>query len=268
MPEVWLGKNGIQQGPMAMAKARELVAHGLYGGHDLAWVVGTPTWVAIAEVPELTPNTPPDVPFGAGGQAPPPPPPWSAHRQARGPVRPGGLTPHAVQPRPWLRYFARSLDTALIGLVVKSTLIPALGGGAGLGMVTAGILTAAGVVAYESVCLQQYQTTLGKYLYGIEVRGSDGSPLNQSQSTNRALRVGLFGNALGIWGLAGLAQLVAYLALRSPEGATWDRQTGCTVLYREVSALQVLCATLLTSALSFYGIWRSIVAPVLSFGLW
>lgn len=253
---LWLAKNGVQQGPMPLAQAQKLIDEGHYQSHHMAWVVGTPTWGTIAEVPELSQGfRPPGTPLGAdypNATAAPPPPP-----AARVPLA-GHIKPHSRAPKPWRRFAARALDTALVSYLLEMVfghLLP-LGGGFASFLLTAP--SAVLLVPIEMLGIQYFQTTPGKALFGIIVHSDKGTALTRPQSLERAIRACVFGGAFGIPIVSSVASFIAYLDIRRPESATWDRATHAVVFYEDNTMLRQLAGTLLLMWLDFAGMWHTV----------
>jgi uncharacterized RDD family membrane protein YckC len=244
MQMFWLAKNGVQQGPMPLAQAQKLIDDGQYQSHHMAWIVGTPTWSTIAEIPELSTGfRPPGTPLGAdhpGATAVPPPPPPAAKVPFT-----GHMHPHSRGPRPWRRYAARTLDTAILTYVLEAIFDSHLPfGGLGSSVLLA-LPSALLLIPIEMLCLQRFQTTIGKYFFGIMVRSENGAALTQAQSLERAMRVAVFGNAMGLFLLHFIANFIAYLDIRRPESASWDRTTRCVVLYEDATVVRQIAGSVL-----------------------
>lgn len=257
MQMFWLAKNGVQQGPMPLAQAQKLIDDGMYQPHHMAWIVGTPVWSTIAEIPELSAGfRPPGSPLGAdhpdATAVPPPPPP-----AAKVPLS-GNIRPHSSSPKPWRRYAARVLDTAILTYVLEALFGSHLPfGGMGSSLLL-GLPSALLLVPVEMVCLQHFQTTVGKYFFGIIVRGQNGTSLTQPQSLERAMRVAVFGGAMGIPVLGTIANFIAYLDIRRPESATWDRTTRCVVLYEDGTIMRQIAGSVLLAWLELSGMLGSL----------
>lgn len=258
MQMIWLAKDGVQQGPMSVARAQTLIRAGQYQPHHMAWLVGALTWRTIAETYELSvEQCPPGEPLGADNprsQTPPPVTPHSSDAAAW-----SKLSPHSQSPKPWRRYAARALDTALLTAALKALVGPRLPfGGLGSSFLL-GLPTTLLLVLIETLCLQHYQTTVGKYFFGIIVRSQSGASLSQKQSLERAVRVAFFGNALGAVVLSSVANWVAYLDIRRPESATWDRATQSVVLYRSHTAIHQMLGGALLVWLAFSGFFGNLI---------
>ncbi len=189
----------------------------------------------ISPAPDMVPavlDTPaPDAPPDALPDAPPSP--------VVDPLR---------KPHPWLRFWARMIDTNLsiflaigIGLftaflfgfitglfkVESETLSQNVGY---FGMVL-GFLT---YVWMEPVCLTAFGTTLGKFLFNIRLRNGDGTKLTFSRATRRAFDVWIRGGGLAssvpLPPISGLITIIqwchSYSVLDRTGATTWDRNGG------------------------------------------
>lgn len=142
----------------------------------------------------------------------------------------GMLTDAAIHP--WRRYFARSLDYILAGLVVGAViglLDPTFLTGETASLFLA-VLTMALWVPFEAVMLARYGTTPGKAFMKLHVTPvTSDEPAPFDVTLARALRVWFGGMACGFPLLSLVAMIIGYESLRRRGMTWWDRQLELTV---------------------------------------
>lgn len=137
----------------------------------------------------------------------------------------GTLTDAAIHP--WRRYFARSLDYTIAGLVVVAVIgfaNPSFFNRQTSALVLA-LLTMALWVPFEGLLLAKYGTTPGKAFMKLRVTpvtSDDPAPFDLTLA--RALRVWFGGLACGLPLLSLAAMIVGYESLRRRGATWWDRQ--------------------------------------------
>jgi hypothetical protein len=152
------------------------------------------------------------------------------------------------QIRPWVRFFARSLDGALVGffvILIFAICVPY----AGLDTLIKDpydtkTLIFWGVIMFawcflEALFLSVFGATLGKALLRVSVRNIDGSLPDYGTALLRSLDVWARGNCCGIPIAGSIAQIVGYNTLTKEGNATWDRVRGLKVSHGEIGALRI-----------------------------
>lgn len=149
-------------------------------------------------------------------------------------------TQRSGKPQPWVRFFARMLDTALATVVLA--LITSVGEPSlfALNDLEPGIAFAALLlwVPVESLLIAWWGTTPGKALLGVSIRTYEGSRLPVLVAFNRSFRVWFFGWAAGLPLLSFAAPIVAYFRLRKAGVTPWDRKLDLRVLHEPVTAIR------------------------------
>ena len=160
--------------------------------------------------------------------------------------------PENQRPHPWRRYFARTVDMWLLGLVLVLALLFAASGEAfdripdqGLGLAIALIL-----LPVEAAFLSNWGRTPGKWMFGITV-AKDGKHLTFEQALHRAFLVWMRGMGFGISIVAFFANIHQYSTLMSKGIVSWDRELGTTITYEKLAAPRVLLALLILFVLVF-----------------
>jgi uncharacterized RDD family membrane protein YckC len=259
---------GRQFGPMSPAELRRFADTGILPPDTLVCRATTAgvadgRWVRAAQVRGL---------FGTGDsplatiasqkrpQSSSMPPPLPQTAKSIPPVaQVAHLEPTASEPsvkpiRPWIRLWARLLDTWCVTLVVGFFLGGLLGSicpaivewherfgyfiDVGFGMVLLFVYC-----LVESIFFSVFGTTPGKALLGVEVRTESGNLLSFDEAMKRSLMVWFYG-----WGVVpiGIVQLVtfvtAYDNLKRSKITTWDRLGHFDVSYRQIGVLKGIFA--------------------------
>lgn len=124
---------------------------------------------------------------------------------------------------PWRRFFARSLDLSLYGLIILAVLL--LGFHVPVEILTArvmsllvGWLANLPMLLLEPFLLSRWGTTPGKAVFGITVLDADGQKLSLRQARERTM--GVFARGMG-YGIPGYELYREYKSLRSCEEWEW-----------------------------------------------
>ena len=175
------------------------------------------------------------------------PRPWLAQLQPQELVRSGLPKPPAVpaedrreeEPQacyhPWMRYFARVLDTALYDTVINLAWLMIFRDQSFIRLQTANVLTVtlwsvamlALTLALEPLWLHYWGWTPGKWLFGLKLRDEDGEKLSIQRGWERSRRLAWegYGWNIPIWSL--------WRMWRSRDAALggwngiWNSETGC-----------------------------------------
>ena len=142
-------------------------------------------------------------------------------------------------PRPWLRYWARWVDSfvavqtfgflfALFGLDVSRWNI---------------LVTLAGIylwIPFEAAFLSSSRTTPGKYLFNIRVTDGSGGRLQYGTCLRRSMLVVLKGLGLNIPIVMLFTQISSYRALQNHGITSWDSDCGAVVQHANIGEGRVL----------------------------
>ncbi|MDB5356058.1 MAG: hypothetical protein JWN24_2511 [Phycisphaerales bacterium] len=135
-------------------------------------------------------------------------------------------------PRPWVRYFARSIDHLIIyglaSIVVGIAYIMGMRPGFQVWLIWCGFITVGGV-AIEAILMSTFGATPGKAMLGVQVRTNAGEYLNFFQALSRAGGVWVRGEGLGIPPFSLITLIVAYNKLMGDRITSWDRDGGTKV---------------------------------------
>ena len=153
--------------------------------------------------------------------------------------------PTVPQTRPWVRYFARTIDVFLFSLLAGfmiGVFAPSI-----LEVPTAflnlGILFV--WIFQEAILMANCGTTPGKWLFRIKVRNSKGQKLTFSEALNRSFGVWLKGMGAGVPLISLLALLSSRSKLKRDGITAWDEEGGFVVTHGTIGFLRPAVVVLL-----------------------
>lgn len=213
-------EDGEQKGPVPEETLREMHRTGKLRDDSLVWTDGMAEWRGIATLPGWD-----ESPY----ESPP-----SAQVEEAVPVNWDGYEAAGSQVRPWVRYWARTVDM-LVAMVVVAT-------GAGLVVrqvgedyeALFGFAILLSTLLVEPLWFAMIGTTPGKALFHIRVRNRDGTRLSFSRAFGRRLSVLIRGEGLGIPILSLVTHIMAYSRLSNHGVTSWDEASGFVVTHRPV----------------------------------
>ena len=233
---LFLDVYGTVNGPVSVAELADLLRKGVIGeGASVKGETET-TWSRLTDrFPNLI-ATPPPAPTDAGPV---------------GGVGKRGWTD--VAPHPWRRYFARTLDSIVVGGVtwfligaVFGTLDPldartffALFDGPA-GTFLDAMATTIVVIPGNALLIGLTGLSIGKWVFGVRVLRKDGRPIGLWRALFRELRVLAMGMGFGIPLVSLITLIGSYSSLQDTRSTAWDRQQGNLVLHRPAGFFQGL----------------------------
>jgi uncharacterized RDD family membrane protein YckC len=204
-------------GPYQLDQLRDLLDKGAVSFNDAVWVEGTQEWVPLNQVEGIYLQPAPEID--------------------------ADLIEEGPQIRPWVRYWARSIDMALIMIIVGFPIYIALPDELNNRLVDQFVqfLALALWIPIEAVLIATFGCTPGKALLRVRVSNKNGINLSFGQALARSFGVWLMG--LGT-GLIPLVTLVTYIVAHkrlSRKGVTnWDRAGRFQVTHRKVGMVRTL----------------------------
>jgi uncharacterized RDD family membrane protein YckC len=183
-----------------------------------------------------------------------------------------------LSPRPWRRYFARTLDLNLNVFILGWVVVTLIGSLApahlpgwvhffvepGTKWISGLLATAIGFMANVPL-MAYYGSTLGKWIFGIRVHHPDGRPLGLKVAFKRELAVFVRGYCLMIPLVSLFTLAGSYQNLNENGSTSWDKDYGLIVRQRPDSDIQNLVsffAVILTMVGIIWLNWPNL-APVL-----
>lgn len=218
MDQWYYDEAGEQRGPVSENEIKALLTSRKVSSNTLVWRDGMTQWTPLGSIPsfELSPYATPV----SGGS---PEIDWE------------GYEPSGIQIRPWIRYWARTMDFLCFSMAV----------GALLGFVAPEWLetvndTLFGVILLFLYCFVEpiffviWGTTPFKALLRVRVRNNDGSRLGFRQALTRCFNVWARGNGLGLPLFGFIANLISFSRLRENGTTPWDASGHHTVSHQKI----------------------------------
>lgn len=166
------------------------------------------------------------------------------------PVTNVNLFASGEQIRPWVRLWARLLDLyafALLFNILLAFTYPAI---INLPAFVYGALILFSYILFEASMLAGCGTTLGKGLFRIRVRNSDGSRLNFIKSLCRSFDVWVRGQGCCIPFVALFTYAGAYSKLTKEGITSWDKEGEYSVSHQTIGILRITIAVFLLSVVA------------------
>jgi uncharacterized RDD family membrane protein YckC len=202
------------EGPYSLEQLHDMLDGGAVTFDDIVWVEGTEGWVPLNEVEGIY-------------------------------LRPAPELEEGLQTRPWVRYWARSIDIALICIIVGIPIGAVLPDGLNNRLVDLLIqfLAVTLWIPIEAALIATFGCTPGKALLRVRVSNKNGSNLSFSQALSRSFGVWLMGLGTGLIPLVTLVtSLFAYNRLSNNGVTAWDRDGHFMVTHRKVGMVRTLIA--------------------------
>lgn len=157
---------------------------------------------------------------------------------------------------PWIRYAARLADVLLFTLILDRTPFwnswasQWIGSSVG-SQLLAGVLSGILWLPFEAVGLAWQSMTPGKWLYGLRVRRSDGSPLATALAIRRTLWVFVTGLAFGVRPAAVILLFLNYRRIERRLPAYWDQRCATLVERTDPTIARWIFGLLVTAILGW-----------------
>lgn len=229
MREWYYLKSNEQIGPVDERQLIQLLQDGAIAPETLVWTDTMTDWAEARTRDNLMRNAALST-TDTNDQIPIPEPP------------PVASDPSGPQVRPWVRYWARSIDYMLFGIV----------SGIFIGIIYEsllevpdalfGVILAFLWVFLEPLCLATWGKTPGKALLKITVLKADQSKPTYNEALTRSFSVWLKGVGLGIPIVSLITQITAYNRLTKSGITSWDESGDFRVLHGKVGVLRSVIA--------------------------
>jgi len=206
-------------GPYSLEQLQVMLDGGAVTFDDIVWVEGTEGWIPLNEVEGIYLRPAPELG--------------------------GALVEEGPQTRPWVRYWARSIDIALICIIVGIPIGAVLPDELNNRLVDQLIQFLAMTlwIPIEAALIATFGCTPGKALLRVRVSNKNGSNLSFGQALSRSFGVWLKGLGTGLIPFVTLATwLVAHNRLSKKGVTTWDGDGRFMVAHRKVGIGRTLIA--------------------------
>jgi uncharacterized RDD family membrane protein YckC len=156
------------------------------------------------------------------------------------------------QIRPWIRFWARFIDTIIFELLLFLPFILILMLDIGINLdfldeipnIITGILLGFIYIFIEPIFFSIWGTTMGKALFKIQVRHTDGKKLSYTDSLKRTFLVWFLGQGMGFPIVGLITNIVAFNKLKDKGITSWDESEGYVVTHQTIGKVK---ATILIS---------------------
>lgn len=156
----------------------------------------------------------------------------------------------ACDVHPWIRYFARSIDTLVFFNLVQYLMFfissqsykQALAFGRGVPFRIAEYLI---WTVIEAFLLSSYGYTLGKWILNVEVRNVKNERLTFNEALKRALEVFFYGEGLSIPFIGLVTNIVQYNRLTRDGITGWDEEGEFIVSHSKIEGYKIILAVLI-----------------------
>jgi hypothetical protein len=152
------------------------------------------------------------------------------------------FTPSGPQTKPWVRFWARTIDGILFVLLAGIALALIYPAALKMNDALLSIIILFAYVFVEPCMLSSWGTTPGKALLNIRLRKSNGTKPNFSEALSRAFNVWIRGLGLGIPIVALFTQINAYKRLTKDGMTSWDKDGGFKINHKLIGAGRVIAA--------------------------
>lgn len=149
------------------------------------------------------------------------------------------------QVRPWVRYWARSMDVGLFAILfgfVSGFLYPIT---IKIPDIIINVIIFFVWLFVETVLLCACGTTLGKWLLGINIKNSAGKKLSFTDALKRSFSVWLKGLGMSLPFISIFTLISSYRQLINEKITEWDKKGGIIVSHRRISITKITLAILL-----------------------
>lgn len=144
------------------------------------------------------------------------------------------------QIRPWVRYFARTIDIAAFSFISGAVLGFVYPAALNINETLFGVIVLIAYLFVEPLLLATWGTTLGKWLLKVRLRTFSGNKLSYSDALGRTFSVLLRGMGLGLPLISLITLIVAYNRLTKEGTTSWDYDGGYVVSHQEIGPFRLV----------------------------
>ena len=214
--EIFLVIDGQKAGPFTPYEVRDKLRSGKADPETKAWIKGMDEWTPLRDFAPLKNDVELRI-ADAGAEE------IAISDEERAAV----MVAAYERPRPWVRYWARSIDMSfhmmMVALLLKLTGLAEPNAVYPLGGNIAAILAIpASWIFVEAALLMTFGTTPGKLILNIRLRRADGSLLDLGSALRRSTSVWFRGMGMGIPPLTILCLALSHLSLTARGRTQWD----------------------------------------------
>ncbi|HEV2613313.1 MAG TPA: RDD family protein [Gammaproteobacteria bacterium] len=160
--------------------------------------------------------------------------------------------------RPWVRFWARLLDISIYSTIL-TFIFPDLANFTVIWgenvppqwmnllhqLAAWGLVSLAAYIIFEGILLSTMGTTIGKWVFKISIKDTQGKKLSFRVALERTFLVYFRGFALLIPFVSIITLIYAYAALNSSGSTSWDKECHTVVTHQRIGFVHILIAILL-----------------------
>ena len=178
--------------------------------------------------------------------------------------------------RPWRRFFARILDSIIMGCIVTylftflvSILFDIAPRREGrLTVLAWGYLCLLLYMPVEAFLISRFRTTPSKWAFGISVQNANGGNLSFGSAMKRVLLVAIIGEGCSVPVVTLVARLIAYNRLCKTGQTVWDDSVQSCVIIQKRGVSQWLACLLLLAFFWILMYWFQLMGVPTSIDMW
>ena len=234
--DIWIIRNGEKVGPIHDYEARRKIESGELTRDTPAWHEGLDAWRPLGEIAifkdEFNWVHLDDLDSGP------------THEEEEAALLAAATPPPLpIGPVLWRRFWARWLDIHVyvavwwLSMWVSGRQIEAV-----LNNIWIMVVQLVPWFIVESILIHRFGTTPGKWLLGLRVANTNGTPLSLAAATLRSFRVLVGGVGFGFSLLALFCQTLSYFTAKRLGNALWDHAGGHRVQSRPLVAWRIIVA--------------------------
>ncbi len=199
----------------------------------LVWAEHLGDWTPASALPDFKHGSVSFVPHVKPAGTPPIPEPGHYHFEA---IRDTSVP----QVRPWVRFFARSIDMMLFSIIFDLFLLFVYPAVFSVMPVVIGMVTPPLWIPFESYLLSRFGYTPGKWILRTSVTDKNGQKPTYNRAIARSCGVWLRGLGLGIPIVILITCIIAYFNLKKNGETSWDKNQGFIVSHLEIGTGRVV----------------------------
>lgn len=143
--------------------------------------------------------------------------------------------------RPWVRYWARQLDSYMLVFPIGILLALAAPIVQNLPGIALWIITFPMVAVIEALLLSTWGYTPGKWLLKVRVRAESGACLTFKEALKRSFSVIYYGMGLGIPIVSLITSVSSFERLKDNGITKWDEAGSFTVTHEKIGIVRIIC---------------------------
>ena len=159
--------------------------------------------------------------------------------------------PSGLQARPWVRYWARTIDLMLFSVLVGVLLALVYPAALEINALALAVTIVFLYVFIEPFMLSSWGTTPGKALLNIRLRRIDGTRLNYIDALSRSFNVWIRGCGLGLPIVGILTHITGYTKLSKYGITSWDKDGAFRIDHKILGPGRVIACVATFAAFSF-----------------